>query len=213
MKRMILSLTILMSLMSISYANQDYAAKAQDCIQAFEKAKARLAELEDIEVFGKYKNILIRIYSKYEPEKISLAGTYGAEISDFSNKGVFVRNNNYFIYTKDTEYANGDYFKDKGFLYKRDGVYKYTTITGATNSVKAYRETKHKVSEIQPRTYLQDQSLECCYSSITDSHFGEWQDVYGASVDGKCFNEKGKLIRTDWCDEAKISCSLNKEWF
>lgn len=123
----------------------------------------------------------------------SLYDISSVKVVDFANNGVFVEKENchtsyyygifdqncnstrYFIYTKDTNYANGDYFRDGGVYYKRTGVYKYTTMMGGTNSVPVLSPTKYKISDIQKlneqhsnaqkyKTYLKDKNItECIY--------------------------------------------------
>ena len=47
--------------------------------------------------------------------------------------------------------------------YKRDGVYKYTTTMGGTNSVYAYKPTKHKIDKckLYGYSYLKNKEVKC----------------------------------------------------
>lgn len=67
-----------------------------------------------------------------------------------------------FVYTKNTDYATNEKFNNKGLLYKKVGNFRYTTVTGATMSIPAYRETPYKASEIDYKTYLKDKSIKYC---------------------------------------------------
>ena len=85
-----------------------------------------------------------------------------------------------FVYTSDTDYATDEKFKDGGYLYKRVGNYRYTTVSGGVNSVPAYEATKYKKNEIDPKTYLSDKSLKCCFSDT----------AFGINYNGTCYTEK-----------------------
>lgn len=99
-------------------------------------------------------------------------------VVDFAKDGVFINYcekyscYRYFVYTKDTNYANGDLFNYGGVYYKRDGFYKYTTTMGGTNSVYAYKPTKYKIADVKNKidykTYLKDKNILDCYDSKFD---------------------------------------------
>ena len=63
-------------------------------------------------------------------------------------------NQRVFLYTKNTDYATGDVFNGRGLIYKKVGNYKYTTITGAINSVPAFKATKYKIDELNYTKFL-----------------------------------------------------------
>lgn len=96
-------------------------------------------------------------------------------VVDFANDGVFVgSDHDYFIYTKNQDYATRERFKENDVIYERVGVYKYTTVAGGINSVLALRATKHKVDEINPKYYLKNKNLDCCqYISPEGKFLGE----------------------------------------
>lgn len=65
--------------------------------------------------------------------------------------------------------------KDKfhsNVYYKRDGVYKYTTTMGGTNSVAVLKPTKYKIADVKNKidykTYLKDKNILDCYDSKFD---------------------------------------------
>mgnify|MGYP004530249351 CR=1 FL=1 len=99
-------------------------------------------------------------------------------VVDFAKDGVFINYcekyscYRYFVYTKDTNYANGDWFNYGGVYYKRDGVYKYTTTMGGTNSVAVLKPTKYKIADVKNKidykTYLKDKNILDCYDSKFD---------------------------------------------
>lgn len=99
-------------------------------------------------------------------------------VVDFAKDGVFINYcekyscYRYFVYTKDTNYANGDWFNYGGVYYKRDGVYKYTTTMGGTNSVAVLKPTKYKIADVKNKidykTYLKDKNILDCYDSEFD---------------------------------------------
>lgn len=106
----------------------------------------------------------------------------GDEVIDFASDGIFVQycSSHYFstcieykrifIYTKDKDYADGDGFHSNVY-YKRDGVYKYTTTMGGTNSVAVLKPTKYKIADVKNKidykTYLKDKNI-FCYDSKFD---------------------------------------------
>ncbi|MBD5398030.1 hypothetical protein HDR60_00795 [bacterium] len=112
----------------------------------------------------------------------------------------------YFVYTKDTNYANGDYFRNRGLYYIEDGVYKYTTVTGATNSLQALKPTKYKIIDVKEKIaeienscgksdykyidFLKDETIIQC--DITDSNY-----CYKDGNKKKCFEEKDGIIIPD----------------
>lgn len=113
-------------------------------------------------------------------------------VVDFANDGVFVgRDHDYFIYTKNQDYATRETFKENDVIYERVGVYKYTTVAGGINSVPALRATKHKVDEINPKYYLKNKNLNCCqYVYPEGKSFGEI-GVYKEPIDW--------VIARHWC--------------
>lgn len=141
-----------------------------DCEQAVAKATEKRNSISDEETYvinpyvaGANKDGIINNVAI----GMSALGFGDISVADFAKDGVFISVyldnwKRYFIYTKDTDYINNEKFREQDFIYKSAGNYKYTTITGATNSVRAFKATKHRVSEIDPKTYLQNKSLSCC---------------------------------------------------
>ncbi len=133
-------------------AQQRKTEYINDCDQAEKKADE--ANKKANKKLEKYKKSINYDSLKYFNEN---------EIVDIAKNGVFINYckehsiytlscidyGRYFIYTKDTNYANGDIFRNGGVFYEQDGFYKYTTITGATNSVRAYRPTKIKIKDVE----------------------------------------------------------------
>lgn len=66
-----------------------------------------------------------------------------------------------FIYTSYKSYPTNGTFNGRGFVYSRSGSYQYKNKAGITTSVPAYKETSHKISEIEYKTYLHDKSVKC----------------------------------------------------
>ena len=66
-----------------------------------------------------------------------------------------------FLYTSDTEYLNDEYFKDENYLYYRDGVLKYKTIIGSTNSVPAFKRSNYRIDELYYKKYLNNRKINC----------------------------------------------------
>mgnify|MGYP005756854639 CR=1 FL=1 len=158
---------------------QQAAAKAKteaqkaDCKQAKEKAQKRLEQIKTaLGMKSNEKNI-----------HYSLTG----KVVDFADNGIIISTDcsgvwangwmlgalgtlmaanceeeRTFIYTKNTDYATNEKFNNKGLLYKKAGNFRYTTVTGATMSIPAYRETSYKASEIDYKTYLKDKSIKYC---------------------------------------------------
>lgn len=144
-----------------------------DCKQAKEKVAVRLKQIKTaLGLNVNEKNI-----------QYSLEG----KVVDFTNEGIMISSDcsgiwangwilgdigvmaaancteeRWFIYTKNTDYATGEKFSNKGRLYKKAGNYKYTTITGSINSVPAFRETPYMFSEVNYKTYLKDKSIQKC---------------------------------------------------
>ena len=107
------------------------------------------------------------------------------KVVDFSTNGVFIENDCYrdhlrnmylvvqygadtrnlceternFIYTTDS-YAQNDYF-DTRWLFVQTENYRYTTVTGATNVVHAYKQTPYKKEETEYKTYLKNKNNKC----------------------------------------------------
>ena len=98
-------------------------------------------------------------------------------VVDLAKDGVFVEGPygglRVFVYTKDTEYATGESFRSNGVFYKQNGYYKYTTITGATNSVVAFVPTKYKVDKADYEYYLKNKDLTCKEDFIFYKENGE----------------------------------------
>lgn len=67
-----------------------------------------------------------------------------------------------FIYTNYKSYGTNEIFNGRGLVYIRSGSYQYKNKAGITTSVPAYKETNHKISEIEYKTYLKDKQLKCC---------------------------------------------------
>jgi hypothetical protein len=155
-----------------------FILSVKDCMQAYDKVAAK------------------------EEQKAKLIKEHGLDeidgrVVDFANDGVFIENNKkrIFVYTTDKNYANDESFRDKGLLYKRDGNYKYSTITGATHSVPAYRATQYKNEDIFARTYLKDKSLKCCASYSGRKVVGVRINPDDAPRD--CFDDNGKKF-SEW---------------
>lgn len=130
-----------------------------DCEQAVKKARSREKELSpNTYIFDKDVYVFPTVSTGYGHAN----KTKSHHVSDFASDGVFIDNQSKFIYTHDTDYANYEEFRGNGFLYKKVGNYKYTTIMGATKSVPAYEATNYKVSELDLRTYLNNKTLHCC---------------------------------------------------
>lgn len=134
-------------------------ARLADCTQAAEKARARKKEI--MKALGVSSLTKIR-----------------GKVVDFASNGVFVEggcngiggvmaffgvdecdSQRKFIYGS-TNYVSGQSF-DAEYIYIPSGTYKYTTVTGATNSVPAYKQTKYKLSEIDYFKYMKDSSHVC----------------------------------------------------
>lgn len=101
-------------------------------------------------------------------------------ITDFARDGVFITVYNdgwkrYFIYTTDTDYADNEKFRETNLIYISAGNYKYVATDGSTRSIPAFKAIKkHNVSEINPKTYLQNKELSCCqYITPETSGFKE----------------------------------------
>lgn len=152
--------------------------------QAIEKAKAEAQKADCKQATEKAQKRLNQIKSSVGTDFIyDIQG----KVVDFADNGIIIStdcsgiwNNSWwmgelgtllaanckeersFIYTKDTNYATNDKFNDKGLLYKKVNNFKYTTVTGATMSIPAYKETSYKASEINYQTYLKDKSIAEC---------------------------------------------------
>jgi hypothetical protein len=152
--------------------NAAAAVAAADCKQAKDKRDARVKEIKiALGLDTNEKNLFMNIEGKvvdFAKDGIFISNTcadpYTAGLM-FGQFGAVVAMNcteeRRFIYTSNTDYANNAKFDNKGLVYHKAGNYKYTTITGATNSVPAYKETKYKASEIDIKTYLKDKTFEC----------------------------------------------------
>jgi hypothetical protein len=116
-------------------------AKCNDCYQARKKAEQRKKEI--------VKEIGEDFEELYE------------RVSGFEPGGVFIDNNEYFVYTTDVDYYTGERFRGNGLLYKQVGNYKYKTTEGTMRSVPAYRATKFEASELDIKTYLKDKNHDC----------------------------------------------------
>ncbi len=128
-------------------------------------------------------------------------------VVDFAKDGVFINYCSeyscyrYFVYTKDTNYANGDLFNYGGVYYKRDGVYKYTTTMGGTNSVAVLKPTKHKIIDVDVcklygYSYLKNKDVKCNeWFLITSRYKYDGPD----NLKGKyfCRYDNGKLHLSD----------------
>jgi hypothetical protein len=139
-----------------------------DCKQAKLKVKAKLKKIE--QSLGK-DNI------KY----------ISGNVVDFSDNGVFVEAyssadmmtlgmmlespvlgmlgtmypaERIFVYSS-RDYANGEKLKNTEYIYKRVGNYKYETVGGGMNSVKAYKQTSYKKSDLDYKTYLKYKDSVC----------------------------------------------------
>ena len=141
--------------------------KKADCAQAREKAQNRLNQIKSslgvdliYEMEGKVvdfadNGIIISTDCSGIWNNSWLLGGWGALMA------ANCKEERSFIYTKDTDYATNDKFNNKGLLYQKVGNFKYTTVTGATMSIPAYKETTYKASEIKYKTYLKDEGFIC----------------------------------------------------
>lgn len=148
-------------------------AQKADCKQAKEKAQKRLEQIKTA----------LGMKSNEKNLRYSLIG----KVVDFADNGIIISTDcsgiwangwmfgtfgtlmaanceeeRTFVYTKNTDYATNEKFNNKGLLYKKVGNFRYTTVTGATMSIPAYRETPYKASEIDYKTYLKDKSIKYC---------------------------------------------------
>lgn len=176
-----------------------------DCEQAVAKAieKRKSISANDIKVFD--SNFLI-------PGKDGLLYFPIGDVNvvDFASNGVFVSGHRYFIYTKDTDYATNEEFRGEGLIYEKVGNYKYTTITGATRSVPAYKATSHKISEINPKTYLKNKNLSCCQYQHHNSTEGDEFKEVGVEVKSHC-SDADSVSKSPhyapplWCTNGNLS--------
>lgn len=162
---------------------QQRVANLADCEQAIKKAKQwkRETGLKSFYIFeeGFYFFTDQGKFSGGITENIPTDSQY---VSDFASDGVFIQGNDKFIYTKDKDYATGDKFRGKGLIYTKVGNYKYTTVTGATKSVPAFKATKYKASEMNYKAYLKNKKLQCC--KTTEGEVG----IDGRYI-GECFTK------------------------
>lgn len=153
-------------------------AQMADCKQAKEKAKAREAEIE--QKLGK-KIVPGTAFSEARVVDFADSGVFiendcgegfreaaGAYIALNSGMGdlayakaLACEPNRRFIYTDSKKYANGDRFSDKETVYMEVEPYRYKTITGGINSVRAYKKTQYKTEEITYKAYVKDKSTYC----------------------------------------------------
>lgn len=153
-----------------------------DCEQAVAKAIEKRNSISDEETYiinpyvvGATKEGIIKNIAMGMRSSTGLIDFGDIKVKDFAKRGVFVDvfdelkgRYRYFIYTKNTDYATNEKFKEQDLIYKSAGNYKYTTAQGSINSVRAFKATKHKVSEIDPKTYLQNKNLSCCQYDAKD---------------------------------------------
>lgn len=169
-------------------------SKVNDCLQAAVKTKAKRNSFDDGEyyAFADYKTM-----NKDGDVISNLAPT----VVDFAKEGVMVADFNpsgtrRFIYTQDTDYATRERFRNKDMvLYKRDGNYRYTTVTGATNAIPAYRATKYKLSDINYETYMNDKSTRCCWATNEGEVLGAVMPPVKGGLP-RCIGKDGKEIGT-----------------
>ena len=136
-----------------------------DCEQAVQKATEARKAIGDKKLYIFKDGVFVDNDGFLDFFDVSL-------VVDFANDGVFVGSgHDYFIYTKNQDYATRERFKENDVIYERVGVYKYTTVTGGVNSVPALRATKHKVDEINPKYYLKNKNLDCCQYVNSESKF------------------------------------------
>lgn len=132
----------------------------------------------------------------------------GNEVVDFASDGIFVQycskssyyfstcieHKRIFIYTKDKNYADGDKFHTDVY-YKRDGFYKYTTTMGGTNSVYAYKPTKHKIDKCKLYGYshLKNKEVKCNdLNSIRRDKSNRYK--LDNLIEYFCKNDEGKIL-------------------
>lgn len=143
-----------------------------DCKQAKEKAENRKKEIKT--ALGLKSNDYL------------YWGFLDHKVVDFSTNGIFIENDCYanrlrdmhlviqygadlrnlcreervFIYTADS-YARNDFFDGGGWLYIQVENYKYQTVAGGRNVVKAYKQIPYKAEEIDYTTYLKNKKNRC----------------------------------------------------
>lgn len=166
-----------------------------DCEQAVEKALEYRMQLSDTKIYTFGKGFTV---NKDGFVKTSFA----SQIADFAKDGVFIRVydegwKKYFIYTKDTDYADNETFRETEFIYEKTGNYKYTATDGSTHSVPAFKATKRKVSDINPMTYIKNKNVICCQ--------------YLQSTDDK-LKEIGIKRKTNWYDNTVEFCSTKNHF-
>lgn len=160
-------------------AKQQQLADIADCEQAVEKALEKRKQIST-EHFCADTTIKVPWV-----EGIVVTHYPCGVVKDFASDGIFVDDKDghrIFIYTNDTDYATNEKFNTNGLVYARVGNYKYTTITGATNSVPAYKATNYKASELDLRTYLNNKTLRCC----------EEKDEIGIYTESRCKTKNSK---------------------
>lgn len=172
-----------------------------DCEQAVAKAIERRNATfnKEIDVFDSGFLVPDKDGLLYRP-------TGNVKVVDFTSKGVFLSNHDFFVYTKDTDYATGEKFRGNSLIYEKVGNYKYETITGAIRSIPAYKATSHKVSEINPKTYLKNKDLSCCQYQ---RYFGREEDEFkevGVEVKTRCSE---LIIKKSPHDAPPFRCGVN----
>lgn len=149
---------------------QQAAAKAKteaqkvDCKQAKEQAQKRVEQIKTtLGANSIYNMNCLVVDFANNGVIVSCNSLLATMLNEYGpSKASTCRDNRAFIYTKNTDYATNEPFNNKGLLYKRSGNFKYITVTGATMSIPAYRETSYKESEVDYRTYLKDKSIQYC---------------------------------------------------
>ena len=148
-------------------------AQKADCKQAKEKAQKRLEQIKTaLGMKSNEKNLRYNLIGKvvdFADNGIIISTDCSGIWANgwmFGTFGTLMAANceeeRTFVYTKNTDYATNEKFNNKGLLYKKVGNFRYTTVTGATMSIPAYRETPYKASEIDYKTYLKDKSIKYC---------------------------------------------------
>ena len=169
---------------------KEFFDNIKDCEQAVAKATQKRLSFPDEDTFLYYGPVTVDKNGVFE-EKSEY------EVIDFASEGVFIKKSGllsslfstqrYFVYTQDKDYATNEKFRLNGKIYKKTGNYKYTTLLLGTNSVPAFKATKYKISEIDPKTYLKNKSLSCCQHT-TSAEKG-FKEVGFASGSGYIFKK------------------------
>ena len=173
---------------AVDYAknNKHLENKLVTAMQKFLLSKSSSQKYSQEEVLTDCKQAKEQVLKKfYEIKGENLTIFHKTKVIDFASDGVMLEQNCYalntkwifpelrnllkncnhgdrvFVYTDDTEYVKNEAFRDGNYLYYRDGIFKYTTVIGATNSVPAFRKSGHKINELNYKNYLHNRNLNC----------------------------------------------------